>query len=291
MSKEQFKQYQLIDSGHGEKLEMWGDVLVRRPDPQALWSKTLEDTEWSKAQAFFSRDSDNAKWHFANGFSLKKWPISHGDLNFWIKPTAFKHTGLFPEQVSNWKWMSSKIENCLKKEPGKEIEVLNLFAYTGGASLACAQAGAKVSHVDSSKSAVAWARENASLSGLDDKPIRWLIDDARDFVTKEIKRGRKYDAIIMDPPAFGHGPNKELWKIEDHFSLLIKDCLSLLKDKPLFFLINGYSAGYSATAYKNNILDLSSRFGGEIETGELFLEESRSKRLLPCGIYARWSNS
>lgn len=282
--------YELLDSGEGEKLERFGSHILSRPDPQALWQKRLPATEWKKAEAYFNRDESGAEWTYKSGKSLEKWSIDFGGLKMWIKPTAFKHTGLFPEQAANWEWMREKIKNH------KEIEVLNLFGYTGGATLACAQAGAKVVHIDSSKAAVTWARDNAELSGLADKPIRWIIEDARTFVEREIRRGRTYDAIIMDPPAFGHGPESELWKIEEHFLALVENCKKLLKPDPLFFLINGYSAGYSAIAYKNNLLSLVEKSGGVIEIGELTIQESRIKnqesnaqgRLLPCGIFARW---
>jgi 23S rRNA (cytosine1962-C5)-methyltransferase len=280
--------YELLDSGDNLKLERFGDVVLSRPDPQALWKKRLSDQEWKKAQGHFSRDEQKGDWTLSATVP-KKWEIAHGGLKFWIKPTAFKHTGLFPEQSTNWDWVREKISS----QASDDIEVLNLFGYTGGATLACAQAGAKVVHIDSSKSAVTWARENAEISGLTDKPIRWIIEDARVFVEREIKRGRKYDGIIMDPPAFGHSPTSELWKIEDHFLDLIADCMQLLKDKPLFFLINGYSAGYSALAYQNNLLELKHKHGGNIETGELTLKEKEVKghdsRLLPAGIFARWS--
>jgi 23S rRNA (cytosine1962-C5)-methyltransferase len=283
-------QYELLDSGEGEKLERFGAHVLSRPDPQALWPKLLPESEWKKAEAYFTRNDSGAEWTYVQGKPLDKWSIEFGGLKMWIKPTAFKHTGLFPEQASNWKWMREKIQNRLAAAPETEIEVLNLFGYTGGASLACAQAGAKVVHIDGSKAAVTWARENAELSGLGDKPIRWIVEDARAFVEREIRRGRTYDAIIMDPPAFGHGPESELWKIEEHFLALIENCKKLLKPEPLFFLINGYSAGYSAIAYENNLLPLQKQYGGEIEIGELTLRESSPDgRLLPCGIFARWS--
>lgn len=309
--------YELIDSGDGEKLERFGKIVLSRPDPQALWSRRLGMAEWKKADGDFTREEKGGGW------SLKpttptKWDISFAGLKLIIKPTAFKHTGLFPEQSVNWEWMKEKVASRKSqvKKAQEDVEVLNLFGYTGGATLACAQAGAKVVHIDSSKAAVAWARENAELSALTDKPIRWIVEDARVFVEREIKRGRKYDAIIMDPPAFGHGPTSELWKIEEHFLALIEDCKKLLKDQPLFFLINGYSAGYSAIAYENNLLDLKAKFGGEIEIGELAMAETlnpkseilnksdlsaealakaeensntETPRLLPAGIFARWS--
>lgn len=278
--------YELIDSGEGEKLERFGSVILSRPDPQALWRKKLIESDWKKADAVFSRVEQGASWVYKKEIE-KNWDINFANLKFRIKPTAFKHTGLFPEQAVNWLWMRDLIK-------GKNnIVVLNLFGYTGGASLACAQAGAKVVHVDGSKSAIAWARENAELSGLAEKPIRWILEDARVFVGREIKRGNKYDAIIMDPPAFGHGANKEIWKIEENFLPLVEDCIKLLKDQPLFFIINGYSAGYSAIAYENVLKVLVKKFGGSIEIGELAIEESKKEgvegRLLPCGIFARWS--
>lgn len=278
------KDYELLDSGEGEKLERFGNVVLSRPDPQTLWKKHLSDTEWKKAHAIFSREGKDGKWNLKKDIP-SKWEIEFADLKFHIKPTAFKHTGLFPEQALNWEWMRKVISER------RECEILNLFGYTGGATLSCAKAGAKVVHVDSSKSAVSWARENAELSGLTDKPIRWIIEDVRIFVEREIKRGRKYDGIVMDPPAFGHGPSKELWKIEEHFLPLVENCLQLLSDKPLFFIINGYSAGYSAVAYENNLLFLKEKFGGTIEKGELTIEEKETARLLPCGIFARWRGS
>ena len=274
-------EYELIDTGDGEKLEKFGSVVLSRPDPQALWRKNLPETDWKKADAVFTRSETSGEWKYKKE-KLEKWPINFGGLKFWIKPTAFKHTGLFPEQAVNWDWVRGLIEGK------RDVEVLNLFGYTGGASLACAQAGAKVVHVDGSKSAITWARENAELSGLAEKPIRWILEDARVFVGREVKRGNKYDAVIMDPPAFGHGAKKELWKIEEDFLPLVEDCFKLLKDEPLFFLINGYSAGYSEIAYKNVLEYLVKKYGGSIEIGELILEEKQSKRALPCGIFARW---
>lgn len=278
--------YELVDSGDGEKLERFGSVLMSRPDPQSLWPKRLPDSEWQKADAYFIRGSEKAEWSFRNKLS-DSWSIDFGGLKLQIKTTAFKHTGLFPEQSANWDWVRQIIAGK------KDIEVLNLFGYTGGATLACAQAGASVVHIDSSKAAVTWARENAELSGLADRPVRWIVEDARIFVEREIRRSRRYDAIIMDPPAFGHGAANELWKIEEHFLPLMENCMRLLKDKPLFFLINGYSAGYSAIAYENNLLPLAAKFGGAIETGELAIQESAWEkmpaRLLPAGIFARWS--
>jgi len=279
--------YELLDSGQGEKLERFGSIILSRPDPQALWGKKLSASEWKKADAAFIREESGGSWSL-NKEVPSSWPISFGGLKFLIKPTAFKHVGLFPEQAGNWEWLKEQLGKRGKVQ-GEGVEILNLFGYTGGATLACAQAGASVVHIDGSKSAIAWARENAELSGLGKATIRWILEDARAFVKREIKRERKYAGIIMDPPAFGHGPENELWKIEDDFLPLVEDCLELLQDKPLFFLINGYASGYSAMAYENILLKLKEKFGGSIEIGELAIAESKSERLLPCGIFARWS--
>jgi len=287
--------YELLDSGLGEKLERFGNFVLSRPDPQALWAKRLDLEDWKKADAKFVREESSAKsgsgWVIRNK-EMDRWSIDFAGLKFNIKPTAFKHVGIFPEQFMNWRGLEDKVKGK-KESDDNSFEVLNLFGYTGGATLACAKAGAKVVHVDGSKAAITWAKENAELSGLADKPIRWILDDARSFVTREIKRGRKYDGIIMDPPAFGHGPENEVWKIEEHFLALVEDCKKILKDKPSFFLINGDSAGYSAIAYENILLSLVEKYGGSIEVGELTIQEKEIKgketRLLPCGIYARWA--
>lgn len=286
--------YQLVDSGDGEKLEKFGSVILARPDPQATWPKRLSIDEWKKAEGHFIREEKGGSWSLKKNVP-EKWQINLEDLKFWIKPTAFKHTGIFPEQTVNWSWMKEKIVTRIKENSNSKPEILNLFGYTGGATLSCAQAGASLVHIDSSKSAISWARENVELSGLNDKPIRWIIEDARIFVEREIKRGRKYDAIIMDPPAFGHGVNNELWKIEEHLLPLIENCKKLLSEQPLFFLINGYSAGYSAIAYENNLLTLVEKYDGEIEIGELAIREviidsQKLQRILPAGIFSRWSN-
>jgi len=280
------KDYELIDSGDGEKLERFGKIVVSRSDPQALWSKLKPDL-WKKADATFLREGRDGGWR-TNGKVPDNWFIELGGLKFKIHLSAFKHVGLFPEQVGNWGWMNESIKSLKSVKSIKSVSVLNLFGYTGGASLACAKAGAEVCHVDGSKVAINWAKDNAEASGLSDKPIRWILDDAVKFVTREIKRGRKYDGIIMDPPAFGHGPGGEMWKIEKDFLILMDLCFQVLSDKPLFFLINGYASGYSAIVYENNLLELKKRFGGEIESGELTIEEG-SGRLLPCGIFARWN--
>ncbi len=280
--------YELLDSGLGEKLERFGKHILSRPDPQALWQKKLPKSQWDKAEGRFIRDTLRGDWSLKTSLP-SKWEISLAGIKFWVKPTPFKHVGLFPEHKENWSWLEKQIKNSLSKKEDKTINVLNLFGYTGGASLICAKAGAKVTHIDSSKSAVSWARENAELSGLAQKPIRWIVEDARIFVERELRRGNHYDGIIMDPPAFGHGAENELWKIEKDLLPLVENCTKLLSDKPLFFLINGYSSGYSALAYENILLSISDKHKGEIEIGELAISESGdNSRLLPAGIFARW---
>ena len=286
--------YELLDSGDGEKLERYVKIMIARPDPQALWHKLLPDATWKKADAYFKREKavtrgDGSSSGRDAGWQTRfvvpdRWEIGFDKLRFLIKLSPFKHTGLFPEQASNWDWIREKI-----KSAKRTVQVLNLFGYTGGATLAAAQVGAEVCHLDGSKTAIGWARDNATASGLAAKPIRWILDDARKFVEREIKRGRRYDGIIMDPPAFGHGPNGEVWKIEEDFPKLLEVCREALSDKPLFFLINGYASGYSALAYKNNLLGVMKGYEGTIEVGELTIGESQSDRLLPCGIFARWS--
>lgn len=283
------KDYELLDSGDGEKLERYGKFVLRRPDPQALWHKKLSEKEWNNADAQFERDGKKTDWTLKSHIP-ERWDIAFGGLKMWIHPSSFKHTGLFPEQEPNWDWMREQIKKQETKNK-KQVNVLNLFGYTGGASLACAQAGASVVHIDGSKVAIKWGRENAEISGLSEKPIRWILEDAREFVRREIKRERKYEGIILDPPAFGHGPNKELWKIEEHLPELLEMCKQILSDTPVFFLINGYASGYSALAYENNLKDLLKEFGGTFEKGELSIAESNSDRLLPCGIFARWKSN
>ena len=265
----------MLDSGREEKLERFGEFILARPDPQALWEKKI--TDW-KPNARYLRKGEKGEWQ---GSMPKEWQIDFGGFKFLIKPTSFKHTGLFPEQLSNWEWIVNQ----------KPKSVLNLFAYTGGATLAAAAAGAEVTHVDASKTAVAWARENAKLSGLEEKPIRWIVEDVLVYLNREIKRGKKYNLIVMDPPAFGHGPNDELWKFEEHFIELIGCCEKLLSDNAKGILVNGYAAGYSPLAFAYNLEPLAKKFGGFVEFGDLFIEEKGSQRLLPCGIFARFSTS
>ncbi len=280
--------YELLDSGLEEKLERYGKLALSRPDPQALWLKKLADEMWAQADALYVRTKGEGDWRIKTELP-KEWPIKIGGLTMGIRATSFKHTGIFPEQVPNWEWLQTIIKNALETKEKESVSVLNLFGYTGGASLAAAQAGAEVCHVDASKTAVAWARENAAASGLSEKPIRWIIEDVITFVEREIKRGNRYDVILMDPPAFGHGPKDELWKFEEHFLELIKLCGELLTEKPVGMLINGYAAGYSSLSFAYNLEPLVEKFGGTLQYGDLTIEESASKRLLPCGIFARWS--
>lgn len=269
--------YSLIDSGNSEKLERFGDFVLRRPDPQALYPKRLSESEWKKADAVFL----DKKWK-TNKDIPESWITEFEELKFATTLGSFKHVGVFPEQQENWKWLKDTIK-------GKPLKVLNLFAYTGGATMACISAGAEVVHVDSSQGIVDVAVRNIELSNMSDKPVRWIVDDVKKFMAREINRGNKYDGIIMDPPAYGHGTKKEVWNIEDDLLPLIEDAKKLLSSDPLFLLINGYTAGYSKVAYGNNLLSLLKK-GGEIETGELLIEENEGKRSLPAGIFARWRN-
>ena len=282
---EKQKEYELVDSGLGQKLEKYGPYTFARPDPEALWNRSLTAKEWDNTDLKFIRKGTRTQWIIKEGVP-KSWTVEFGGLTFSIKPTSFKHTGLFPEQLLNWQWMEEVIKN-----ENRKVKVLNLFAYTGGASLAAARAGAEVCHVDGSKTAVAWARENAELSGLSEAPIRWIVEDVILFLKREIKRGNKYDAIIMDPPSFGHGPKDELWKIEESFLGLMQLCKEILSDDPLFVLINGYTAGYSPITYQNNLMDMMTENKGSIEVGELTIKESNTQKLLPCGIFARWQKN
>lgn len=287
------KGYELLDSGDGEKLERFGTVVLRRPDPQALWKKSLPMTIWNNAHAEFVTSGKSGTWKKKTDTHQipESWVIELSGLTFELSLSAFKHTGIFPEQSENWNWIQETV-TAAKAKRTDPVSVLNLFGYTGGASLAAAKAGAEVCHVDGSKVSVAKAGENAKLSGLEDKPIRWIIDDVMSFVKREVRRGKKYDAIIMDPPAYGHGPKKELWKIEKDLPELIQECRNLLSANPLFIILNGYASGYSAIAYKNNLADLTADAHGtstsnNIEFGELALETAAGQQL-PAGIFARW---
>lgn len=281
-----WKDYECIDAGQGEKLERWKNIILRRPDPQALWPIENEDQEWKKPHAHYHRsNSGGGNWDFIKQVK-DEWTIQYRHLTFKVSPTGFKHTGLFPEQAANWDFMMDKISNA-----HREIRVLNLFAYTGGATMACASANAsEVVHVDASKGMVAWAKENMALSHLEDKKIRFIVDDVLKFVEREKRRGRTYHAIIMDPPSYGRGPNGEIWKIEEQLYPLIRACMEILDDDPLFFLVNSYTTGFPPTVL-NNILKmtLGKKFpNGSIEAGEIGLPITRSQTVLPCGIYGKW---
>jgi len=294
--------YELLDSGHEEKLERYGSIVLARPDPQALWEKEQSPKEWERAHSRYVRARGHSisagkqgragEWKTSKDFP-KEWDISFEGLTFTIRATSFKHTGLFPEQAPNWQWIRERVEAAAAqtKTPDKQVTVLNLFGYTGGATLAAAKAGAQVTHVDASKTAVAWARQNAERSGLERAPVRWITEDVMKFVERECKRGNTYDAIIMDPPAFGHGPKDELWKIEEDLLPLLTTCEQLLSQQPLFVLISGYAAGYSSVALGVNLMRFKRRWGGSVAHGDLTIAESSKKegRMLPCGIFGRWS--
>ena len=277
--------YKLIDSADGEKLEYWGKFLLRRPDPQAVWSIKSEKNLWDRSDAWYHRsDKGGGHWEYFNKLP-ERWTINYRNLTFNIKPMGFKHTGLFPEQAVNWDWFSDLIKNA-----NREIKVLNLFAYTGGATVAALEAGASVCHVDASKGMVTWAKENVVSSGLADKSVRYIVDDVKKFVAREIRRENKYDAIIMDPPSYGRGPSGEVWKIEDELFPLVWDCMKILSNKPLFFLINSYTTGLSAEILKNILtMTLKKKFGGKVSADEIGLPMSSSGLVLPCGISGRWS--
>lgn len=282
--------YEVLDTSVGEKLERWGDYILVRPDPQVIWNTPHKVREWKQKNGHYHRSNKGGgQWEF---FDLpEQWEISYGNLKFHLKPFHFKHTGLFPEQAVNWEWSGNLIREAKKKNPGKEIKVLNLFAYTGGATVACADAGAAVTHVDASKGMVTWAKENAAASGLANAPIRYLVDDCVKFVEREIRRGNHYDAIIMDPPSYGRGPKGEIWKIEEKIFPLVQLCTKVLADKPLFFLINSYTTGLqpAVLSYMLN-LELKSRFGGTVEADEIGLPvRGKQGLVLPCGASGRWS--
>ncbi len=281
-----WEDYILIDSAGGEKLEYWKNFLLRRPDPQAIWTEKSPTPLWNKTDATYHRSSSGGgSWEFFNKKLPERWQVKYKDLTFNIKPMGFKHTGLFPEQAVNWDWFSHLIKNA--KRP---IKVLNLFAYTGGATVAATAAGAEVCHVDASKGMVTWAKENMAASGLSERPVRYIVDDVKKFVAREARRGKKYDAIIMDPPSYGRGPGGELWKIEDELYPLIEDCMKILSDEPLFFLINSYTTGLSQTIMSNVMtLTLKKRYGGEVSCDEIGLMMRDKQMILPCGISCRWS--
>ena len=277
-----WKDYEILDMANGEKLERWGNVILIRPDPQIIWNKKEHEEKWKTANAIYNRSkTGGGSWQYKKKMP-SEWKIKYKDLTFNIKPMGFKHTGLFPEQAVNWDWMMEKI-----KSAKRDIKVLNLFAYTGGATVACLSAGASVCHVDSSKGMVSWAKENVNSSGLKDRPVRYIVDDVVKFVNREIRRGNKYDAIIMDPPSYGRGAKGEVWRFEDDITDLVELCTKVLSKNPLFFLINSYTTGISAKVLEN-ILRINIKNDGIFESGEVGLPMKDSKLVLPCGIYGKW---
>ena len=278
-----WKDYAVLDCGGGEKIERWGSQILQRPDPQAIWARDKDCKAWNRPNAIYHRsNAGGGKWEIRR--LPEQWAIHYGDLTFQLKPMSFKHTGLFPEQAANWDFIDRMIRGA-----GRPISVLNLFAYTGGATVACAAAGASVCHVDAAKGMVAWAKENARVSGLQDAPIRWIVDDCAKFVEREIRRGKTYDAIIMDPPSYGRGPGGEVWKLEENLYPFVKLCARVLSDKPLFVILNSYTTGLapSVLGYILQML-VGRRFGGHVTWDELGLPCTDSGMALPCGATGRW---
>ena len=280
-----WKDYEVIDTSCGEKLERWGRYILLRPDPQVIWKTEKNVPEWNRLNGHYHRSSKGGgEWEF---FKLpEEWTISYRELNFRLMPCSFKHTGLFPEQAVNWDWCSERI-----REAGRPVKVLNLFAYTGGATLAAASAGASVTHVDASKGMVTWAKENAAASHLEDAPVRWLVDDCVKFVEREIRRGNKYDGIIMDPPSYGRGPKGEIWKIEESIYPFVELAAQLLSDDALFFLINSYTTGLQPAVLSYMLSTvIQKKRGGEVQSSEIGLPVSSNGLVLPCGATGRWFN-
>jgi 23S rRNA (cytosine1962-C5)-methyltransferase len=278
-----WKDYEILDAGDGEKLERWGRFILRRPDPQVIWPPERPEL-WQKADAHYSRaQAGGGHWNFSRKLP-QSWKIAYGDLSFNVHPTGFKHTGLFPEQAVNWDWMSS-----LVREAGRPISVLNLFAYTGGATCALLKAGAKVCHVDAAKGMISWAKENCALNGLEGAPSRFILDDALKFVEREIRRGNKYDGILMDPPSYGRGPDGQVWKLEERLYILVSRCALLLSDYPLFFLINAYTTGLAPSVLRNIIQKtVNPLHGGQALAEEIGIPISSGGVILPCGASGRW---
>ena len=281
---DQWRDYEVLDTGDGEKLERWKDVILRRPDPQVIWPKAKPEL-WDSADAYYRRsETGGGNWDFFRKLP-ERWIITLDDLKFYVRPTGFKHTGLFPEQAANWAFMRDRIARSVQQ--GKQPKVLNLFAYTGGATLACAAAGAHVTHVDAAKGMVLWAKENRDLSGIPEERTRFLVEDAQAFVKRELRRGNRYDGVLMDPPSYGRGPNGEVWKLENELYGLVELCAQVLSDAPLFFLINGYTTGFSASVL-GNIAQRCMKGAGTVDAQELALNVT-SGGVLPCGTTARWT--
>ena len=288
-----WKDYEILDMANGEKLERWNNIYLVRPDPQIIWNDKQYPEKWKQANARYNRSSTGGgHWDYKKRLP-DSWQIKYKNLTFNIKPMGFKHTGIFPEQAVNWDWMMDKIQSEIKTT-NREVKVLNLFAYTGGATVACLYAGASVCHVDSSKGMVAWAKENVVSSRLQERPVRYIVDDVVKFVQREIRRGHKYDAIIMDPPSYGRGTNGEVWKFEENLPMLIEICMQVLSDNPLFFLINSYTTGTSSMVLENLLkMNMRKKYGkraddGIFENGEVGLSMTDSDFILPCGIYSKW---
>ena len=281
---DKWKDFELIDCSDGEKLERWGKYTLVRPDPQAIWSTKRENSAWFSPNGRYARSSTGVG-RCAKADVPESWQVHYGELTFNVKLMNFKHTGIFPEQACNWDYIMEKVRNA-----GRPLNVLNLFAYTGAASLAAAAAGANVCHVDAAKGMVAWAKENAVASGLADRPIRWIVDDCQKFVEREIRRGRRYDAIIMDPPSYGRGPSGEIWKLEESLYPFVKLCAEVLSDEPEFVIINSYTTGLSPSviSYMSETI-FTERFGGKSESQEIGLPVTESGLALPCGATCRWS--
>ncbi|MDD5952691.1 MAG: class I SAM-dependent methyltransferase [Oscillospiraceae bacterium] len=277
--------YELLDTSAGERLERWGDIILIRPDPQIIWHTPKNHPLWKQAHARYHRsNTGGGKWEVYRKVP-PMWKITYGDLTFQLKMMGFKHTGIFPEQAVNWDFAMERIQKA-----NRPVKILNLFGYTGAASLACAKAGAQVCHVDASKGMVSWAKENAQASGLADRPVRWLVDDCVKFVQREQRRGNHYDGIIMDPPSYGRGPGGEVWKLEDQLHDLVELCVPILSEDPLFFLLNSYTTGLSPAvmAYLLGVM-LQKRFGGSVSAGEIGLPVTETGLVLPCGSTAIWS--
>lgn len=283
-----WKQFEVIDTSGGEKLERWGDVILARPDPQVIWN-TPKGEEWRRANARYHRSSSGGGQWEMRSMGKEQWNIHYRQLTFKISPTGFKHTGLFPEQAVNWDYMDQKIRRAREKDPQRPIRVLNLFAYTGGATIACSAAGASVCHVDASKGMVAWARENAALSGLEDRPIRWIVDDCLKFIRREIRRGNRYDGIIMDPPSYGRGPGGEVWQLEEQVYTLVEEAAKLLHEDSLFFLLNSYTTGLSPSVMEYILgVTVGRRYPGQLSSSEIGLPVTKTGFVLPCGSTAIW---
>ncbi len=278
--------YEVLDTGDCEKLARWGDIILRRPDPQTIWPKGRESL-WKQAQAHYHRsERGGGEWEFMKKLP-ERWIVSHGELRFYVRPTGFKHTGLFPEQAANWNWM----DGLIRKSGRKDLRVLNLFGYTGGATLACAASGAHVTHVDAAKGMVQWAKENRELNRLPETSFRWIVEDALRFVQREIRRGSRYDGILMDPPSYGRGPSGEVWKLENELFGLIDTSAQALSEEPLFFLVNSYTTGFQASVLSNMLgKSVISRYGGSADSQELCLPVTTGG-VLPCGASGRWQRA